>query len=125
MIKRADVDRNEAYLKSLFEKHIPPLQVRVNRPNQFEVAGTIPAMQGKQKVDGYYFATVMLKPKDVRLYFFPIYTHKEAFQLSDQLQKFLKGKSCFHVKFLTDELEQEIAGMIDHGVSLYQQEGLI
>ena len=88
-------------------------------------SGTKERMQGKQKVDGYYFGSLVQKPKDVRLYFFPIYTHPDQFKLSEDLQKFLKGKSCFHVKKLNEELLSEIEAMINTGIELYLKDDLI
>ncbi len=84
-------------------------------------------MQGKQKVDGFYFGSVIPKPKDVRLYFFPMYTHKKQLhgKMSPELSKFLKGKSCFHIKHLTPELEKEIGTMIDNAVKIYQKDNLL
>ena len=103
------------------------MKVTAENEKKFEVAGTIPTMQGKQKVDGHYFASVIPKPKDVRLYFFPIYTQVQQFEgtLSETLQKFLKGKSCFHIKHLTPELETEIKALIDKGIACYQEDGLV
>ena len=101
------------------------LQVRKETDTNFEVAGTIEVMQGKQKVDGHYFASVVPKPKDIRLYFFPIYTHVDHYgELSPELKKALKGKSCFHIKKLSPEMETEIAAMIAKGEDLYK-DGLI
>lgn len=83
-------------------------------------------MQGKQMVDGYYFATAMIKPNDCRLYFFPVYTHPTEFgDLSEDLKKFLKGKSCFHLKKLSPALEIEIENMMNKGIHLYQKAELI
>ena len=83
-------------------------------------------MQGKQKVDGIYFASVVPKPKDIRLYFFPIYTHAAGFEnISEGLQKCLKGKSCFHIKKLSPELESDITAMVKRGVDLYKKDELI
>lgn len=90
-----------------------------------EVCGKKEVMQGKQKVDGYYFASIVPKPKDIRLYFFPIYTHADAFSPSEELNKCLKGKSCFHIKKLSPELETEITEMVKKGVELYDADGLI
>ena len=102
------------------------LQVRKETDTNFEVAGTIEVMQGKQKVDGHYFASVVPKPKDIRLYFFPIYTHVDHYgELSPELKKALKGKSCFHIKKLSPEMETEIAAMIAKGEDLYHKDGLI
>lgn len=113
-------------LKKILTASTPPLKIRINTDTNFEVAGTKEVMQGKQKVDGIYFASIVPKPKDVRLYFFPIYTHPSAFEnISGNLRKNLKGKSCFHFKKLDEELEKEIKKMVEKGVTLFQQDNLI
>ncbi len=119
-----DVQLIRAKLIEMLKEHLGTLKVRVDSDTNFEVIGTIEAIQGKKKVEGFYFSSVMPKPKDVRLYFFPAYTHAKDFEgLSDRLQKFKKGKSCFHVKYLDEEMEQEIKAMIGKGIELYQKEG--
>ena len=123
---KTDLNEIREALIASFSASIPPLRVRTNKPTNFEIAGTKEVMQGKQKVDGFYFASVVPKPNDIRLYFFPIYTHVDAYSdLSPELRKCLKGKSCFHIKKLSPEMEVEIKGMIERGVSLYLEEGLI
>tara|TARA_A100001015_G_scaffold321003_1_gene449576 strand:+ start:1895 stop:2260 length:366 start_codon:yes stop_codon:yes gene_type:complete len=97
----------------------------VEKPSTKEFTGKIPAMQGKQKVDGFYFASIVEKPKDVRFYFFPIYTHAGEFELSEELQKQLKGKSCFHLKKISEETLTEISRLIDKGIALYKKDNLI
>ncbi len=116
----------QSQLQGMLRAHIPLLQIRKDNDTVFEVAGTIETMQGKQKVDGFYFASVVPKPKDIRLYYFPIYTHPDAFEkISYDLRKCLKGKSCFHIKSLSDSLADEINQMIKIGIDLYRQAGLI
>ncbi|MEM1134695.1 MAG: hypothetical protein AAGI07_02565 [Bacteroidota bacterium] len=123
---KTDLIEIQNILKSLLTKHVPPLQIRKDNENVFELAGTKEAMQGRQKVDGFYFGSVVPKPKDIRLYFFPIYTHPEKFHpISEALNKFLKGKSCFHIKRLSPELEKEIDEMITLGVNIYKKNELI
>ena len=113
-------------LKAALTAQTPPLRIAKDEPETFEVTGTKPVMQGRQQVEGHDFASLVPKPKDVRLYFFPIYTHPDAFgPLSADLQKALKGKSCFHIKRLTPELEAEIQGMLRQGVAVYQAAGLV
>src|SRR5690606_40830713 len=124
-IMATELSNLQSKLKELLAAQCPPLQIRKNDEKVFEVAGTKPAMQGKQKVDGYYFASIMPKPKDVRFYFFPIYTHADTFTLSADLQKMLKGKSCFHLKKIDTPLLAEITDMIKTGVELYKKDGLI
>lgn len=119
-----DIEEIRETLKDILKEHMDVLKVRVDKPTNFEVNGTIEAMQGKKKVDGIYFSSVVPKEKDVRLYFFPAYTHAGEYEgLSDQMMKFKKGKSCFHIKKLDDALEQEIKDMVEKGIALYQQDG--
>ncbi len=110
----------------ILKKHVPPLKIEIESETNFKVSGTKEAMQGKQKVDGYYFGSVVPKPKDIRLYFFPIYTHVAEFEnISGALRKCLKGKSCFHIKKMDEDLESDIREMVGKAVKLYENENLI
>ena len=116
----------QQFLKDALISQKPALKITKNSEASFEVTGTIEAMQGKKKVDGLYFASVVPKPKDIRLYFFPIYTHVDAFKyISPALRKMLKGKSCFHIKDLDENLKIEIMEMIQLGIKVFQKDGLI
>ncbi len=120
------VDEMAAKLRGMLSAHTPTLRIKSADEANFVVEGTIPTMQGKQKVDGIYFASVVPKAKDVRLYFFPIYTHVDAFtDIPADLRKYLKGKSCFHIKNLEGELEEAVQAMIDRGVAVYQEAELL
>ena len=104
-----DVSTIQSTLIDILKSHLGDLKITIDTPEKFEVSGTIEAMQGKKKVDGIYFSSVVPKPKDVRFYFFPTYTHKEQLgDLPESLSKCLKGKSCFHIKKLDEELEGHI-----------------
>lgn len=121
-----DVDQIREKLKTILEGFMGPLRVRYDKPTNFEVCGTIEVMQGKKLVDGYYFSSLVPKPKDVRFYFFPAYTHAAEFEdLSETMIKFKKGKSCFHIKYLDDDLEKEIKKMVTKAVKLYKKDGLL
>lgn len=121
-----NIEAIDQKLREILQSATPPLRVRKDSKENFEVAGTKEVMQGKQKVDGYYFASIVPKPKDIRLYFFPVYTHAAHYpELSPELNKCLKGKSCFHIKKLTEEMEAELNEMVRLGVELYQKDELI
>lgn len=111
-------------LKSILNKHERVFRVTSENPENYQVSGTIPTMQGKQKVDGIYFASIVPKPKDVRFYFFPLYTHVAQIDplLTDGTRKLLKGKTCFHVKHLTPEIESNLQQITDEAVRLFQQD---
>ena len=121
-----DINEIQAKLIDILKEQIDVLKISAETENKFEVLGTIEAMQGKKKVDGIYFASVVPKPKDVRFYFFPTYTHKEQIgELPENLKKALKGKSCFHVKYMDDEFEDNIKELVKTAVKLYQADGLL
>ena len=116
----------QQFLKESLTAQKPALKITKNSEESFEVTGTIEARQGKKKVDGLYFASIVPKPKDIRLYFFPIYTHVDAFKgISPALRKMLKGKSCFHIKNLDENLKIEVTEMIQLGIKVFQKDGLI
>jgi len=113
-----------AELEGLLKKY-DALQVISSEDGGFEAKGKKRVMQGRQEVDGHFFMNTVLKPKDLRLYFFPSYTHPEEFSISADMAKFLKGKSCFHLSRWNDELSQELAEMVEIGVRCYRKDGLI
>ncbi len=125
-MKTTDVNEIREKLKSIQEAFLGPLKVKVDKPGNFELSGTIKAQQGKKMVDGYYFSSLVPKAKDVRFYFFPAYTHADLFDdLSETMTKFKKGKSCFHVKYLDADLEKEIKKMMKTAIKAYQKDGLL
>lgn len=121
-----DLNKIRTRLTALLMEHTAVLKTTADSEEKFEVSGTIEAMQGKKKVDGIYFSTIMPKPKDVRFYFFPTYSHKEQLgELPENLKKALKGKSCFHIKQMDDEMEQNLRALIKRSIELYQSDGLL
>jgi len=122
-----DLEEIRSYLRTCLSEHGKSLKFTADTDVKVEATGTIPAMQGKKKVDGMYYASVIPKPKDIRFYFFPLYTHREQFvdTLSPELNKALKGKTCFHFKSLSPEASAEIKGLISKGVELYKADGLL
>lgn len=116
----------EKTLRDTFKQHSPPLQARIDTDSTLEMSGTKEVMQGRKKVQGIYFGSIMPKPKDIRLYFFPIYTHADQFKdIPENLRKCLKGKSCFHIKKMDDDLKDAIESMIKKGVDIYTEDELL
>jgi len=121
-----DIEEIREKLISILKTHLGKLKVTSDTHDKFEVSGTIEAMQGKRKVNGIYFATVVPKPKDVRFYFFPTYSHKEQLgELPENLKKALKGKSCFHIKQMDNEFVNNLKELVKKSVELYQTDGLL
>jgi hypothetical protein len=123
---KTDLNEIKESLHSQFKSLGPLLKIRKDSETAVEIAGCKEVMQGKQKVDGFYFSSIVPKQKDIRWYFFPIYTHVDAFNdLSDELKKCKKGKSCFHIKKMSSEMEAEIEQMMKKGLEFYKNDGLI
>lgn len=121
-----EVKEMQKVLVDLLKEHLDVLRITSDTYEKFEVIGNVETMQGAKKVDGIYFAGVVPKPKDVRFYFFPIYTHKEKIgELPEQIKKFLKGKSCFHIKKINSEILKDLRKLIDKSIKVYKKEGLL
>ena len=70
-----------------------------------------------------FFAGLIIQKSYVGFYFMPIYTDtdlKEIFK--PELLKLLKGKSCFHIKKLDDELKRQIEEALEIGYELYKKD---
>ncbi len=61
----------------------------------------------------------------VTFYSMPFYTHPAEFELSPEMKKRLKGKSCFYIKDAAPETISELDGIIAKGVEIYRREGWI
>lgn len=73
------------------------------------------------------FIAVIVQKHHVGFYFMPVYIDEQLkAKLPDDVDKMLKGKSCFHVKQeLTPELQDKYARLIKDGITVYQQRDYI
>jgi hypothetical protein len=79
-----------------------------------------------RKYDEMFFAGVRVNKSAIGFYFMPIYTHEAEFKdLSPQLRKLLKGKSCFHLKKEDLEIERQLAMMLKKGFEVYKKVGWV
>ena len=73
-----------------------------------------------------YIAGVIKQKNYVSLYFSPIYSHPDDFNdISEELKKFLKGKSCFNINKTTSGLYEEINDLLARGIEKYKEIGWI
>lgn len=78
-------------------------------------------IEGRKK-DNVYFAGVKIHKNHVGFYYMPIYIEEEMKNLvSKDLLQLLKGKSCFHIKKLDDELLEKITEALAVGATFYKQ----
>lgn len=69
-----------------------------------------------------YFGGIVIQKTMVAFYFFPIYTHPEAFIIPAEIKKNLKGKSCFNFKKLDDGQEKAIGQLLSDGFAFYKKQ---
>lgn len=74
-----------------------------------------------------YFAGLIAQKGYVGFYFMPVYSDEAAMKaiFSERLLRLLKGKSCFHIKDLDEQLEKDIANALEAGFQLYKQHGWV
>lgn len=78
---------------------------------------------GKRKAQKTYVVGIVLNKHFVGFYSMAYYALPQAFDLSPELRKTLKGKSCFNIKALDPKLEKELAKVIETSIRLFKKEG--
>lgn len=69
-----------------------------------------------------YIAGVIQQKNYVSFYFSPIYSHPDEFEdITPELKKFLKGKSCFNINEVDSNLLDEIDSLLVKGIKKYQE----
>ena len=69
-----------------------------------------------------YIAGVIQQKHYVSFYLSPIYSHPDVYSdLSPDLKKVLKGKSCFNIKRATPQLLNDIKEVLERGIDKYKE----
>lgn len=117
-------------LKKILEKHSSNFliknqyigsQSKQNKP-AFHLYGSKDVSLFGKKPQPTYIAGVIQQKNYVSFYFSPIYSHPDFFKnLSIDLKKFLKGKSCFNINKITPQLLEEIEDVLKLGIKKYKE----
>lgn len=123
-IKALDMDDQKKVivfnqLKKSLSDYSDNLHVESDLPHRYELYSSkqVQIHNNERKV---MFASVVIQKKHIGLYFMPVYTHPDQIILDSQLQKLLKGKSCFHIKNLEEGILPRLEKLIASGFKLYQ-----
>lgn len=103
------------------EKYIGS-QAKSQKP-AYHLYGTEEVSLFGKKPQNTYFAGVIKQKNYVSFYFSPVYSHPDDFKpkISSDLNRFLKGKSCFNLTKTTPELIAEIDNLLDLGIKKYKE----
>ena len=120
--KAAELMRTFKKLKKILEKYEGSLKLKFDRKEKYELwINKEVNIAGKTKKE-LFFAGLTLQKNYVSFYFMPIYVEPELKEkLEPELLKLLKGKSCFHIKSIDQELENKIFDALQKGYKLYEE----
>jgi hypothetical protein len=124
-----DLDEIFEHIEKLLLGYAPPLAVRRDTPsdkrNVHLWSEKDLTIEGRRRKE-VYFAGAIVQKGYVSFYFMPVYTDSDRKEIfAAELLPLLKGKSCFHVKELDDELEGDIQAALARGMQLYRERGWI
>ena len=129
MPETADLDGIFDRLEEALCRYAPPLVVRSGsvkgkRDCQLWSEKTV-EVAGRRR-DEVFFAGLIVQKGYVGFYFMPVDTHAEQTAVfAPELLALLRGKSCFHLRRLDDELEGHVEAALATGFELYRERGWV
>ncbi len=109
-------------LKKLLKEYELPFKPKFDLDSKYDLWSFKDLEIAGRKRKEVYFAGLIIQSNYVGFYFMPIYTDtklKDVFK--PELLNLLKGKSCFHIKSLDEELEKQISQALKIGFKLYKK----
>ncbi len=116
-------------LQPLLAEHAPPFVEReggIQGKRDYQLwSERDVVIEGKPRNE-VYFAGLIVQKSFVGFYYMPVYAEPERKKLfAPELLKLLKGKSCFHVKRLDEELVGQMRDALAEGRRLYVSRGWV
>ena len=112
-------------IQSELKKYAPPFTSRQDSDKVYDLWSDKEVMFFG-KVREVYFSSVVMQKKYVGFYYMPIYVEsKLRTEIKPELLKKLKGKSCFHLQQLDDEMLKQIRDALRLGLELYKKRGWV
>jgi len=113
-------------IKPLLQAYQPPLVPKTDNERYFDLWSPKPIVIDGRKKKEVFFAGLIIQKDYVGFYFTPIYAETDLKTVfKPELLRRLKGKSCFHVKKLDEELLRQIEAALRVGFERYQQRGWV
>ena len=109
-------------LKKILKKYENPLKPKLDLDSKYDLWSFKDIEVAGRKKKEVYFAGLIIQSNYVGFYYMPIYTDPKLEDKFDpELIKLLKGKSCFHIRSLDANLEQQIEKALKLGFQLYKK----
>lgn len=104
----------------------PPLQPKTETERYYDLWSFKDLVIEGRKRKEVFFAGSIIQKGYVGFYFMPVYAEPQVKGLfKPELLKLLKGKSCFYVKRLDDELTAQIRQALADGIEIYKRRGWV
>ncbi len=116
-------------LKTLLVPYKDMLDLKVNTVDHYELwtnEGYRTTSLHPVNKRGIQFAAIMIYAEHITFYFQPLYLNRVLKEeLTESLKPFFRGKSCFYLKVLTDQLYLDLKELVQKGWESYQKMGLV
>lgn len=113
-------------LKAVLKKYEDPLKPKIDLDSKYDLWSFKDLEILGRKRKEVYFGGLIIQSSYVGFYYMPVYTDNEIEKVfKPELLKLKKGKSCFHIRKLDDELLSQIEEALELGYKLYQEKGWI
>jgi len=109
-------------LKEILSKYSPPLTAVSDFEGRYELVSKKPNEFMGRKRSEIYFGAAIIQSNYVGLYLMHVYISADYLKkISPDLMKTLKGKSCFHIKALDENLIKQIKTAVKDGMECYKK----
>jgi hypothetical protein len=124
-----DLDAIFDRMRPLLAEHSPPFVARtggVRGKRDYQLWSERDVVIDGRPRSEVYFAGLIGQKSYVGFYYMPAYAEPERRALfAPELLKLLKGKACFHVRRLDDELAGHVEQALADGRRLYEERGWV
>ena len=121
-----DLDEIFSTLKGLMQPYAPPLQPKKDEAGDYDLWSVRDLEIDGRKRKEVYFCGLIIQKGYVGFYYMPVYADTDLKQVfGPRLLGLLKGKSCFHIRRLDDELVEQIRSALQVGFKAYRERGWV
>ena len=113
-------------LKALVAPYSDHFVVRRDEPGYYDLWSEKDVVIEGRSREEVFFGALIVQKSYVGFYFMPVYADTELTAVfGPELLASLKGKSCFHIRRLTPELEEQVRAALRAGYELYVARGWV
>ena len=113
-------------IKDLLTGYSPPFTAKTDKPGGYDLWSIKDLVIDGRKRKEVYFAGLVQYKSYIGFYYMPVYAEPDIKTVFDpELLRLLKGKSCFHIKKLDDELVRQIRSALEIGFKAYRERGWV